>query len=97
MPDKQPAVYIITNKRNGVLYTGVTGDLPARIWRHKNGETGGFARKYGLNMLVYYELHGGMSGAIVREKQIKNWRRAWKIQLIEKANPYWRDLYADIL
>ena len=96
MLEKQPAVYLITNKRNGTLYTGVTGNLPSRIWRHKEGKIEGFAQKHGLKLLVYYELHGRMEDAILREKRIKNWNRKWKIQLIEKKNPYWLDLYENL-
>ncbi|MGI9307407.1 MAG: GIY-YIG nuclease family protein [Gammaproteobacteria bacterium] len=97
MLEKQPAVYIITNKRNGTLYTGVTGNLPYRIWLHKEGKIKGFAQKYGLKLLAYYELHGRTADAIVREKRIKDWKRKWKLSLIEKENPDWRDLYEDIV
>ena len=94
---KQPAVYILTNKRNGTLYTGVTSDLVQRIWRHRLDLVDGFSRKYATHVLVYYELHEDMIGAITREKQIKAWKRLWKIRLIEEFNPYWRDLYPEIL
>ena len=93
---KQPAVYILASARNGTLYIGVTSDLRARIWRHRNDAVEGFTRRYGVHKLVYYELHGEMLGAILREKQLKKWKRAWKIELIEKDNPRWMDLWNDI-
>jgi putative endonuclease len=95
--DKQPAVYILASKRNGTLYIGVTSALVKRAWEHKNGTTGGFTKKYNVHTLVYYELHPDMTSAITREKQMKKWRRAWKIQLIEKDNRDWRDLWPDII
>lgn len=95
--DKQPAVYMLASKRNGTLYIGVTSDLIKRVWQNKNDVTGGFTKKYGVHTLVYYELHDDMDSAITREKQLKKWRRAWKIELIEKSNRSWRDLYPDIL
>ena len=91
-----PCVYILASKRNGTLYTGVTSNLVQRIWQHKQGQVAGFTRKYGVHRLVYYEVHEAMSAAIAREKQIKEWQRAWKIELIETANPEWSDLYDDI-
>jgi putative endonuclease len=94
---KQPAVYILASKRNGTLYIGVTSNLIKRAWEHKNGITGGFTKKYNVHTLVYDELVEDMSAAILREKQMKKWRRAWKIELIEKSNPAWRDLWHDIL
>ena len=94
--EKQFAVYILTNKRNGTLYVGVTSALAKRVWEHQQKLTGGFTAKYGVDRLVYYELHASAGAAIQREKQIKKWNRAWKIRLIEKANPAWRDLYADL-
>jgi putative endonuclease len=94
---KQPAVYILASKRNGTLYIGVTSALIKRAWEHKNKITDGFTKKYNVHNLVYYELHPDMTSAITREKQMKKWRRAWKIQLIEKGNPDWRDLWPDIL
>ena len=93
---KHPAVYILASKRNGTLYVGVTSDLRKRVWQHKNGELGGFTQKYGVHMLVYYETYVDMTEAIRREKQLKKWRRAWKVELIEKGNPQWRDLWAEI-
>ncbi len=93
---KQPAVYILASQRNGTLYIGVTGDPVKRVWEHKNDIVEGFTKKYGVHMLVYYELHGDMESAIIREKQLKKWNRAWKLQLIEKENPNWDDLYDSI-
>jgi putative endonuclease len=94
---KQPAVYILASKRNGTLYIGVTSGLVKRTWEHKNGITGGFTQKYDVHRLVYYELHGDIATAIIREKQMKKWRRAWKIELIEKSNPSWKDLWSEIV
>ena len=94
---KQPAVYILTNKRNGTLYTGVTSDLVQRVWQHRQARVDGFSSKYATHVLVYYELHEDMVGAITREKQIKAWKREWKIRMIEELNPYWRDLYFEII
>ncbi len=93
---KQPALYILTNQRNGTLYTGVTSDLPRRIWEHKNEVVAGFTKKYDVHYLVYYELHDSMYAAISREKQIKRWSRKWKIELIEKFNSEWKDLYESL-
>lgn len=94
---KQPVVYILTNTRNGTLYTGVSSNLIKRIWEHRNNLADGFSRKYSTYLLVYYEVHVDMTSAITREKQIKKWKRAWKIRLIEEMNPYWRDLYPEII
>jgi len=94
---KQPAVYILASKRNGTLYVGVTSDLVKRIWEHKQDMVAGFTRKYQVHNLVYFEQHEDMNQAIQREKQIKKWKRAWKIELLEKSNPVWRDLWPDIL
>ncbi len=93
---RQPCVYILASKRNGTLYTGVTSNLAQRVWQHKQGSVSGFASKYGVKLLVYVEFHDRMEGAITREKQIKEWQRAWKLELIEAMNPEWRDLYDDI-
>jgi putative endonuclease len=79
------------------LYTGVTSDLIKRIWEHKNEVVEGFSRRYGIHLLVYFELHSNMLSAITREKQIKKWNRAWKIRLIESVNPEWRDLWNEII
>jgi putative endonuclease len=94
---KQPAVYILASKRNGTLYTGVTSNLIQRVWQHKEKLVEGFTKKYDLETLVWYELHETMETAIIREKQIKEWKRKWKIEMIEKNNPNWRDLYHEIL
>ena len=94
---KQFFVYITASKRNGTLYVGVTSDLPARAWQHKNKVTDGFTAKYNVDQLVYFEPHEQAETAILRERQIKTWRRAWKIRLIEEGNPEWRDLYGDIV
>jgi len=85
-------VYIITNERNGTLYTGVTTVLKGRIWQHKEGIVDGFSKKYGLKRLVWYEVHDDLNEAIKREKQIKKWKRKWKLRMIEEMNPQWRDL-----
>ncbi|MFC6632497.1 GIY-YIG nuclease family protein [Microbulbifer taiwanensis] len=95
--NRQPCVYILASKRNGTLYTGVTSNLIQRIWQHKNDFIKGFTTKYGVKTLVWFELHGTMENAINREKTIKNWQRAWKLNLIEKSNRHWRDLYPEIL
>ena len=92
----RPALYILASKRNGTLYTGVTADLPVRVGQHRNGAVRGFTQRYGVHTLVWYEMHGRMEEAIVREKQIKEWKRAWKLQMIEASNPEWRDLYGDL-
>jgi putative endonuclease len=95
--EKQPCVYILASQRNGTLYIGVTSDLRKRVWEHKNNLVEGFTRKYGVHRLVYYEIHGDMVTAITREKQLKKWRRGWKVRLIEGRNPQWRDLWEEIL
>lgn len=87
----------MTNKRLGTLYTGVTSDLPARVYAHREGLIPGLAERYGCKMLVWYEVHQDLQGARRRELQIKEWRRAWKLELIDKANPDWDDLYPHIL
>jgi putative endonuclease len=90
-------VYILANNRNGTLYTGVTEDLIRRVYEHKNNLVEGFTKKYHIHMLVYYEQHGNIESAITREKRLKKWNRKWKLELIEKDNPQWRDLYEDII
>jgi putative endonuclease len=95
--EKQPCVYILASKRNGTLYIGVTSGLINRIWQHKNNLVEGFSQKYNVHLLVYYEFHETMENAIIREKQLKNWKRSWKLDLIEKNNPDWKDLYFDII
>jgi putative endonuclease len=94
---KQPAVYILASKRNGTLYIGVTSDLLKRIWEHKNNLVEGFTNRYGVQHLVWYELHDGMESAIEREKRLKEWKRIWKLELIENSNPNWQDLYETIV
>jgi putative endonuclease len=89
-------VYIVCNRRYGTLYVGVTSDLAKRIWQHKEHVVAGFATKYGTGRLVWYECHESVEEAITREKQIKEWRRDWKINLIQDMNPDWRDLYDDL-
>ena len=93
----QPAIYMIANERNGVIYTGVTSNLVKRIYEHRNSIIEGFTKKYGCKTLVFYELHATMESAITREKQIKGGSRKDKILLIEGLNESWRDLYDDIL
>lgn len=93
----QPVVYILTNQKNGTLYIGVTTNLIQRIWQHKNKVTEGFSLQYNLNLLVYYELHEDINNAILREKQLKKWRRQWKINLINKQNSSWQDLWDQII
>ena len=90
-------VYILSNKPGGVLYVGVTSDLAARMTQHRGGTGSAFCRKYGLKTLVYAEPHEGIEDAIAREKAIKAWKRAWKVELIEKANPEWGDLFEVVL
>ena len=94
--EKQFYVYILASKRNGTLYLGVTSDIVKRVWEHKNGLVEGFTKKYGVKNLVYYEIHEDAQNAIKREKQLKKWRRSWKLELIEQKNSEWRDLYVDI-
>ena len=94
---RSPTVYILASERNGTMYIGVTSDPIKRIWEHKHDAVEGFTKKYRVHMLVYLKQHERMEEAIVREKQIKKWNRAWKIRLIEEDNPEWRDLYPDIV
>jgi putative endonuclease len=86
-------VYIMASKKNGTLYTGVTSDLRKRIYQHRNDLFEGFTKKYGVHDLVYFEATNDVNSAILREKQLKRWKRKWKIDLIEKTNPQWHDLY----
>ncbi len=97
MKRKRPAVYIMTNKPNGILYTGVTSDLVKRVYDHKNRAVPDFTKTYGCKRLVYFELCDSMGNAISREKQIKSGSRDRKIALIENMNPKWQDLYSEIL
>ena len=94
---KLPTVYILANRRNGATYVGVTSNLASRVWQHRNDEVNGFTKKYGLHLLVYYETCSDMKTAILREKQLKHWERAWKLELIEKQNPDWQDLWPTIV
>lgn len=92
MIQKRPAVYILASERNGTLYAGLTSDLAKRVGQHKAGEVDGFTKKYGVKLLVWYRYFETMAEAIAQEKKLKNWKRDWKIQLIEQENPYWQDL-----
>ena len=94
---KQPCVYLLASRRNGTLYVGVTSNLIKRVWEHKNHVVAGFTDKYRVDRLVWYEPHPTMESAIRREKAIKEWKRAWKLALIEKINPGWDDLYEGLL
>lgn len=86
------AVYILASKRNGTLYIGVTSDLVRRVTQHKNKEADGFTKKYGVEILVWYQTFDSITDAITAEKRLKEWKRDWKVQLIERDNPYWNDL-----
>jgi putative endonuclease len=97
MEARQPCVYILASRRNGTLYVGVTSNLPGRIWQHRNDAVEGFTSRYGVHVLVWFEVHETMESAIVREKAVKEWKRAWKVELIQRSNPDWRDLYDDIV
>jgi putative endonuclease len=94
-PDFSPTVYLLASRRNGTLYTGVTSNLLGRIHQHREGLVRGFTREYAVKLLVWFEQHATMDSAITREKRIKKWNRAWKLELIESANPEWRDLAED--
>ena len=94
--DEAPCVYILATKRNGTLYVGVTSQVLRRGWEHKSDAMLGFTKTYGVHLLVHVEFYESMPEAIAREKQLKNWKRAWKIELIERGNPQWRDLYEDM-
>ena len=93
---RRPCVYILANKRNGTLYVGVTADLARRIHEHRSDVVDGFTQRYGVHRLVHVEFLETMPDAIAREKQLKRWRRAWKLDLIEQNNPTWRDLFGEI-
>jgi putative endonuclease len=90
-------VYILASKRNGTLYVGCTDDLARRVYEHKHNLVKGFSSKYGVNSLVYFEQSEDYNSALQREKQLKEWRRSWKLDLIEKSNPLWKDLYNELL
>ncbi len=94
---RQYYVYIVANRTGGTLYTGVTNDLIRRVGEHRQGEAEGFTRRYGIKMLVYFEVHESIEAAITREKRIKNWNRGWRIRLIEEQNPDWHDLYPELI
>ena len=93
--DRTPCVYLLASGFHGTLYTGVTSNLLGRIWQHREEVTRGFTKRYGVKRLVWFEIHERMDTAIGREKSIKRWQRAWKVQLIEADNPTWRDLAED--
>lgn len=90
-------VYILASQARGTLYIGVTNDLIKRVWQHKHKEMDGFTKEYGVDRLVYFEYTESIEAAIAREKQLKNWHRDWKINLIERENPYWVDLYSNLI
>ncbi len=93
---KNGYVYILASHKNGTLYVGTTSNLPKRVWEHKHHVVDGFSKRYQTTLLVYYEVFDMMPDAIAREKQLKKWNRAWKIEMIEKVNPNWDDLYETI-
>ncbi|AGG87236.1 MULTISPECIES: GIY-YIG nuclease family protein [Rhodanobacter] len=97
MDRRQPCVYMLASKKNGVLYIGVTSDLAKRIWQHRNDVVEGYTHRYSVHTLVWYELHLTMESAILREKTLKAWKRDWKMRLINEGNAEWRDLYPTIL
>jgi putative endonuclease len=96
MRDHVYFVYVLASRRNGTLHVGVTSDLAKRVQEHREGLVPGFTRKYGVKLLVYFELHHDINTAILREKRIKRWHRKWKLELIEAANPQWRDLWFEL-
>lgn len=96
MRERNPCVYMLASGRNGTLYIGVTSNLPTRIWQHRNDVVEGFSSRHRIHDLVWFEPHETMESAISREKALKAWKRAWKVDLIESSNPYWRDLYPEI-
>jgi putative endonuclease len=93
---KEYYVYILASQKYGTLYIGITSNLLKRVYQHKEGLVAGFTKKYNVNKLVYYEVHGDVHEAILREKQMKKWRRNWKINLIERDNPQWLDIYCEL-
>ncbi|HMK65289.1 MAG TPA: GIY-YIG nuclease family protein [Thermodesulfobacteriota bacterium] len=94
--EKFPCVYILASDHNGTLYVGVTSDLIKRVWQHKHNMAEGFTKRYKIHNLVWYEPHATMESAITREKNIKKWYREWKLALIERSNPQWKDLFEDL-
>jgi len=97
MIQKRPCVYILASRCNGTLYVGVTSDLACRVWQHRSNTIGGFVQDYAVHRLVFVEFHETMADAILREKRIKKWRRAWKLEMIERENPQWRDLSEELI
>jgi putative endonuclease len=97
MDRRRPCVYILASRRNGTLYLGVTSDLVKRVWQHRNELIDSFTSRHHIHDLVWYELHETMESAILREKRLKEWKRAWKLRLIEGENPDWVDLYPTLL
>ena len=95
--ERNPCVYILASGRNGTLYVGVTSDLVKRVWQHKGKFVAGFTAQHAVDRLVWFEMHVTMESAILREKALKRWKRAWKIELIEGGNPLWKDLYLELL
>jgi len=93
---KAPAVYLLANKSYGTLYIGVTSNLPARVWQHQNNQTEGFTKRHQIHRLVWFEQHETMIAAITREKQMKSWYRAWKVNLVQADNPAWLDLSGEL-
>ena len=89
-------VYMMTNMRNGTIYTGVTSHLIQRVWQHREGLVPGFTKRYGLKTLIYFEHHETIRGAIQREHNVKHWKREWKVELFEEINPEWEDLWGQI-
>lgn len=94
---KNSYLYILASKKNGTLYIGVTSDIVKRVYEHKNNLVEGFTNKYEVHDLVYYQVFEDIEEAIKREKQLKKWKRSWKVRIIEESNPEWKDLYADII
>ena len=97
MVERNPCVYVLASGRNGTLYIGVTSDLVKRVWQHKGKFVSGFSATHTVDRLVWFEMHVTMESAILREKALKKWKRAWKLELIEAENPEWEDLYTSLL
>jgi putative endonuclease len=97
MTPRQPALYIMVSGERGTLYVGVTGNLKLRAWEYRDGVVEGFTRRYGVNRLVWFEFQSDFPSAIAREKQLKKWNRAWKLELIDNSNPGWRDRLDELL
>ena len=95
--ERNPCVYMLASGRNGTLYIGVTSDIVKRVWQHKGKFVSGFSAEHAVDRLVWFEMHVTMESAILREKALKRWKRAWKIRLIEERNPYWNDLFESLL